>query len=174
MMSSARRFPSLVIPNLSKYLTRFVLTFAVLGLMTLAAQSAVAQNPSATPSYGDVRLSAGFLPDPHETSVTAGGSNEVNVGRCSFGYVSNAPDVDLYYVTSGGSDLYIYVRSGDDTTLLINTPDGSWSCDDDDLGDMNPVVIIRNAPSGLYDIWVGTYGDDLASATVYISEIDPR
>lgn len=158
----------------SKCLRRFVLTFALLGLMTLSAQSAVAQDPGADPAYGDVSLEEGFVPDPDETSLTAGGSIEVDKGRCSYGYVANAPDVDLYYTTSGGSNLYIYVRSGEDTTLLINTPDGSWRCDDDGLGDMNPVVIFRNAPSGLYDIWVGTYGDDLASATVYISEIDPR
>ncbi len=171
MMNSTRGLPS---PVPSKCLRRFVVTFAVLGLMTVSAESAVAQDPGADAAYGTVRLEEGFVPDPNETSLTAGGSIEVDKGRCSYGYVANAPDVDLYYVTSGGSDLYIYVRSGDDTTLLIHTPDGSWNCDDDDLGDMNPVVIIRNAPSGLYDIWVGTYGDDLASATVYISEIDPR
>jgi hypothetical protein len=114
------------------------------------------------------------MPDPWSRSLTAGGGTEVNVSGCSFGYVATAPDVDLQYQSSGGSTLYIYVQSNDDTTLLINLPDGSWVCDDDDFGDRNPIVIIPNAQGGLYDVWVGTYGDDMASATLYISEIDPR
>ena len=60
---------------------------------------------------------------------------------------------------------------GRDPTL---TPDGSWVCDDDGHGSLNPLVVIRNAPDGLYNIWVGTYGDDLADATIFISEINPN
>jgi hypothetical protein len=62
------------------------------------------------------------------------------------------------------------VRSDEDTTLLINRPDATWICDDDSLGDSNPSVTIRDAASGLYNIWVGTYSDSgLVSATLYIS-----
>ncbi|MEL6612041.1 MAG: peptidase S1, partial [Bacteroidota bacterium] len=56
-----------------------------------------AQNVAASPTYGDVRLTEGFRPDPHTTRLTAGGSIEVNKGACTYGFVAEAPDVDLYY-----------------------------------------------------------------------------
>lgn len=136
--------------------------------------SGLAPDLSLTPTYGNVNLDEGFLPDPHEVSLTAGGGIEVDVGSCGYGYVAEAPDVGFYYTSSGGANLYIYVNSDEDTTLLINQPDGSWVCDDDGLGDSNPVVIIPAAASGRYDIWVGTYGAANASATLYFTEVDPR
>ena len=150
---------------------RLLLLAVAAVLLALPAQ---AQNPGASPTYGDVRLSEGFMPDPHRTNLTAGGSIDVSIGNCSYGQVANAPDVDLYYTTSGGSDLFIYAVSGTDTTILVNTPNGSWVCNDDGYGDGDPIVVIRNAPGGLYDIWVGTYGSSMANANLYISEIDPR
>ena len=66
------------------------------------------------------------------------------------------------------------MNAAEDTTLLVNRPDGSWVCNDDDLGDGNPVLVITSAADGLYDIWVGTYGASNTNATLYISEIDPR
>lgn len=126
-------------------------------------------NLSLDATYGSVSLSAPFSTDPHTVSISAGGSVDVDVTGCGYGFVAMAPDYDLTYTGSGGT-LYFFVRSDEDTTLLINKPDASWICDDDSLGDSNPVVTIPNAPSGLYDIWVGTYSDgDLASATLYIS-----
>ena len=126
------------------------------------------------PTYGELALSAGFLPDPRSVSLTAGGSIDVDVGSCGYGYVANAPDVHLRWDSSGASDLYLYVNASDDTTLLINRPDGTWVCDDDALGEGNPLVVIPGASAGRYDVWVGTYGSDTASATLYVSESDPR
>ncbi len=68
----------------------------------------------------------------------------------------------------------MYVIADEDTTLLINRPDRAWACDDDELGEENPLVIIPAAAGGLYNIWVGTYDTDNAPAVLYISEIDPR
>ncbi|MGD2046016.1 MAG: hypothetical protein PVJ80_09390 [Gemmatimonadota bacterium] len=129
---------------------------------------------SAAPTFGRVELDAGFTPDPHIVELRAGGSIAVDVGSCDYGYVASAPDVDLYFDADGGGNLYIYVESDDDTTLLINRPDGNWLCDDDGHGSLDPIVEVPKAASGLYDIWVGTYGDDLADARLYISEVDPR
>ncbi|MEM1116954.1 MAG: peptidase S1 [Bacteroidota bacterium] len=142
--------------------------------LLVAAPLASAQDISAVPTYGDVRLDEGFMPDPHTTDLTAGGSVEVSIPGCSYGHVAEAPDVDFYYTSSGGSDLFIYAVSGDDTTILVNTPDGSWTCDDDSYGDGDPIAVIRNAPAGLYNIWVGTYSDGLSDARLMISEVDPR
>ena len=148
--------------------------FPLAALLAFVAQPAHAQSVSASPTYGTVRLNAGFLPDPDVTSLTAGGSIDINMGQCTYGQVADAPDVDLYYDAGNGASLYIYAEAKEDITLLINLPDGSWVCNDDGFTGTNPIIQIPKAASGLYDIWVGTYGSDLASATLSISEIDPR
>lgn len=142
-------------------------------LALLFAAHLHAQDPSAAPSYGDIRVAEGFVPDPVAKALTAGGSVEVDVGDCSYGFVASAPDVDLYYDTGGETDLFIYVQSEDDTTLLVNLPDRSWVCNDDGFEGRSPLVMIPDAPSGLYDIWVGTYGDEMVAAALLISERDP-
>jgi hypothetical protein len=126
-------------------------------------------NLGLTPEFGTVQLSAGFAPEPHQVALTAGGDLDLSVDDCSYGYVSQAPSYELTYSGSGNTDLHFYVRSNDDTTLLINTPNGSWVCDDDSLGDGNPQLTMTDAPAGVYDIWVGTYSGQRASATLYVS-----
>jgi hypothetical protein len=125
---------------------------------------------SADPTYGRVSLGAPFNPDPHTVSVSAGGSVDVDITGCTYGYVARAPDYNVTY-SGSGTTLYFFVRADEDTTLLINRPDASWVCDDDSLGDSNPVVTIPNASSGLYNVWVGTYSSDgdLVPSTLYIS-----
>lgn len=144
-----------------------------LSFLALTALNASAQDYTAAPTYGTVELTEGFRPDPVAKALTAGGSIEVDVGGCGYGFVADAPDVDLVYETSERSTLYIYVQSDEDTTLLINLPDGSWVCNDDALGGSDPLVVIPNATDGLYDIWVGTYGTDTVAAALLISEMDP-
>jgi hypothetical protein len=153
---------------------RFLASLALCGLMVFSFPSAQAQSVSATPTYGNVRLSGGFMPDPHLTRLTAGGSIAVNRGQCSYGRVADAPDIDLYYEGNGGRTLYIYAVATEDVTLLVNTPDGAWICDDDSYGDRDPILVIPKADSGLYNVWVGTYGSEMTPARLYISEIDPR
>jgi len=142
--------------------------------IALLATAVQAQDVSLDPNYGDVELDEGFTPDPYELELTAGGDVEVHVGGCDYGQVSEAPDFQLTYTTSGNSDLYIYAVSGSDTTILVNTAEGEWVCDDDSFGDGDPIVVIPAAAGGVYDIWVGTYGDEMDGATLFISEIDPR
>jgi hypothetical protein len=150
---------------------RFLLSLA---LLALAASPAFAQNPGGDPTFGDVRLNEGFPNDPYSVDLVAGGSINVRKGSCNYGVVADAPDVDFYYTSSGNSDLYIYAVSSEDTTILVNLPDGSWACDDDGYGDGDPILVIRDGDAGLYNIWVGTYGEDTVDATLFISEIDPR
>ena len=121
-----------------------------------------------------MRLNGGFTPDPASVSLTAGGSQEVQLGECNYGHVATAPDVDLYYQGNASRTLYIYAQADEDITLLVNLPDGSWACNDDGLGGTNPLIVVHNAPSGLYDVWVGSYGTGMVRAALKISEIDPR
>jgi len=129
----------------------------------------------AQPLYGTANLGAGFSPDPHVTSIDAGGSdqNPISGSGCA-GYINaERPDLDLNY-SSGSFKLFIYAQSSSDTTLLVNLPDGSWVCSDDAMG-RNPVVALDNPPSGNYNIWVGTYAaGSPQNATILISERDPR
>lgn len=146
----------------------------VAGAVLAFSTTLAAQSPNAPATYGEVRLTGGFVPDPHTRSLTAGGSITPGAPGCSYGRISSAPDYKLHYSAGGGRTLYIYATSGSDVTLLINMPDGSWRCDDDGLGGTNPLVVVSNAPAGRYDIWVGTFGQNTAPAQLMISELDPR
>ena len=44
-----------------------------------------------------------------------------------------------------------------DTTLIVNTGNGQWRCNDDSHGGRMPTGDFHNPPAGRYDVWVGTY-----------------
>jgi hypothetical protein len=123
-------------------------------------------------TYGSTSLRGGFTPDPHRVRLTAGGSLEASqLGSGCVGRIAGAPDYELSYRATS-FDLTIGVNSSTDTTLVVNGPDGRWYCDDDGAdAAFNPLIRFNDAQSGTYDIWVGTYGDDTASAELYISEL---
>ena len=123
--------------------------------------------------YGDHTLEAGFPPDPYAVELEAGGPLDAYdaIGGAEYcaGYVTEAPSVELAY--SGAAELHVYVTSGGDTTLAVNTPDGSWVCDDDGGTGVDAGLSFPAGASGVYDIYVGTYGGEILPATLNISEI---
>jgi len=138
---------------------------------SLAQKSGGRPDFSRAPNYGSVNLTAGFTPDPWTKSILAGGSTPASAARSGCeGSVSIAPDLQLNY-DAGSLDLTIRAVASDDTTLLVNTPSGQWYCDDDSGGGLNPRVLISGPESGRYDIWVGTYGDEMVQSTLEISEL---
>lgn len=148
-----------------------IITLAVGAI--LIATPAAAQDFSQSPNFGTVRLAAGFTPDPRTVDLVAGGG--IDAGRAASGCVGNissAPDVRVNWSGGGNLPLVFSTRSGSDTTLVINGPDGRWFCDDDSGGGLNARVIFRGAPAGQYDIWIGTFGSQPAPATLSISEIE--
>lgn len=154
---------------------RFVTGFAVAASVFAMTSVAVAQDMNATPAYGSVTLNTGFTPDPHSVSLTAGGSIDASTapllaGKGCLGKIANAADFELTYTAGSTFPLTIRVESSSDTTLVVNAPDGSWYCADDVEG-VNPVLVWATPPSGVYDIWVGTYGDEMAPATLLITEL---
>lgn len=129
--------------------------------------------------FGDISLDAGFLPDPHDARVQAGGQVEarqaienanVASGYCT-GNITREPTYELTY-EAGTFPLYISTDSDSDTTLAINGPDGAWFCDDDSGEGLNSLIEFENPMSGVYDIYVGTFSQGTAPATLLISEID--
>jgi hypothetical protein len=134
---------------------------AALSVMaSLAAGGAMAcPNWQAAPSFGQISLNAGFLPDPYVRNITAGGRYDLAGCFGSYGWggsVAARPDFDLYWNGSSAA-LTIAVESGHDTVLLINAPDGQWYYSDDDWGGTNPAITFSNPQQGLYDIWIGAW-----------------
>jgi hypothetical protein len=125
--------------------------------------------------FGNASLNGGFLPDPYERSVTAGGSVSISdavggqaSGSCR-GYTTAEPTLELNY--SGGSNLFIYTHGDADTTLAINGPDGRWHCSDDEIG-TDAGLAFYGGQSGVYDIYVGTYSRGERQTLLRISEIE--
>lgn len=154
-----------------------LLSAAAMGAaLLLAASPAAAQNWQLAPTYGTVALSSGFTPDPYNKQLSSGGVNDAarTIGGNCVGFVATAPDFDLNWTAgSGALPLAISVTASADTTLVINGPDGRWYCNDDGGNNgFNPSVVFNNPQSGLYDIYVGTYGSGTNyPATLTISEL---
>ncbi len=131
---------------------RILLAASTLQLGVVA--SADAQEIGIPPAYGSVSLAAG---EQHTVQLKAGGSE--NVARLlpnCVGFVAEGPDFVVQY-TSGEAPLVFLAHSEADTTLLVNFPDGKWACDDNSgLNGRDPGMVIYFAPSGQYDVWVGT------------------
>lgn len=130
---------------------------------------------SLDPAYGAVDLVAGFEPDPHTMAIDAGGAiNATVVGEQCLGWIARAPDYRVNWTAGSGQlPLIFSVTSEADTTLVINDAGGNWLCDDDGGNEgLNPAITIQGAPSGQYDIWVGTYSEgDLQPSTLHVSEL---
>ncbi len=130
-------------------------------------------NWSLPPNSGSVELTSGFLPDPHVVNVVAGGDRDAGqVGDACWGYVSEAPDYDVYY-DAGSYPLTFTLNSDADTVLVIRAPDGTFHCDDDGAGYPNPQVTFETPQSGLYDVWAGRFGaeGEYADAQLAVSEL---
>ncbi|CAN5139306.1 peptidase S1 [soil metagenome] len=143
------------------------------GAAMVMADAASAQTSSLRPNFGSVRLRSGFTPDPYTVSVYGGGSidayKDTDLPGACVGNISDAPDFSVTY-TAGSLPLAFRTVSSSDTSLIINGPDGRWSCDDDSFGDLDAQVIFNRPQSGKYDVWVGVLGSSGAQATLGITE----
>ncbi|WP_323022612.1 hypothetical protein [Pararhodobacter sp.] len=107
---------------------------------------------------------------PQAIPVIAGGTTDL--ATCpetqGAGYVIDQPDFTMAYdALDLGRALEIRVRAGCDAVLLVNASNGQWLFNDDANG-TDPGLRIENAPSGRYDIWVGTYGMENCEAELQI------
>src|SRR5688500_758964 len=102
------------------------------GTLLLGMSGLAAQDYTLPPLSGEIKLADGFVPDPHTTEVEAGGpiALTANLAQGCVGFVSNAPNLRVYY-TAGSNPLVIRAESATDLVLLVNTPDGAWQCNDD-------------------------------------------
>jgi len=153
----------------------------------LAMATAVAQDWRREPTFGATHLQSGFVPDPAEYPLTAGGgSNPVNVSdlnlydsatgqRCGQAFITRSPDFRFFFQEGTSFNFlrfYVVTHNGADATLLVNMPNTQWRCNDDAHGTLMPAIDFTNPDSGQYDVWVGTW--DASShnpATFYITEL---
>jgi hypothetical protein len=164
-------------------MTMFVKAFAAASVAVLAiSPMAQAQDYGMDPTYADFSLETGFEDDPQTVELTAGGTERFDDEAGCAGYVAEAPDVRITYTAGEFFPLSFFVSTPEDgnaadTILLINTPGGEWVCNDDydpEIAGVNPGIIFEAPESGQYDIWVGSYQEDLyPDAVLYITELAP-
>jgi hypothetical protein len=151
---------------------------AVAAALVLSAQAASAQ---ACPDWrqGGMTITTdgetAWVPQTY--SVMAGGS--LNLGACpnvqGTGFVSPGPSFTLTYDDRGlGRDLDFRVDAqGCDTVMLINDYSDTWHFNDDEDGTLNARLRLAAAPSGRYDIWVGTYGPQSCQVNLVVETFPP-
>lgn len=143
--------------------------FAALFAFALPA-TASAACPSYANSGAPLSYTAESAYMPQATRVVAGGN--IDLSQCGevpgVGFVVESPDFTMMYdALTLGRALELRVTGDCDTVLLVNTAQGEWVFNDDTNG-LNPAVRIANAPSGQYDIWVGTLGSDTCDAQLEV------
>lgn len=128
-------------------------------------------------NFGVHPVAPGFLPDPMDVTVTSGGdldATTLGLGPGCKGWVTRRPDA-IIQLSGVSQHLRFYVTPAagrPDTTLIISHANGSWRCNDDSWGTLNPTVDINNAPPGQYDVWVGSYHQgDHVQGVLHVSEI---
>lgn len=116
---------------------------------------------SSTP-VAAVDLAPGFQPQPRIERGQAGGINQANTlsGECR-GNIPLAPQ-HVINVTAPIPNLSVLVNCGQDATLVIRTPQGTYLCNDDSEG-YNPAITQAFGP-GRYEIFVGAYNSNSTMA----------
>lgn len=106
-----------------------------------------------------ITIGPGFSPDPITIDGTGGGQVSAaswTSNQCrGFATAMNAPMI-LVNVTGMIPNANFLAASNDDSTLIVQKPDGSYLCGDDEGGGLNPRVSTMLMP-GQYKVWVGAY-----------------
>ena len=141
-----------------------------------ASRGQAGLNLAGEPRYGALTFVPGFTPAPFALDVVSGGDIAVKplalADNC-LGYAAADPDV-VVELAPGFERVTFLVASAADTTLIINLPNGSWSCNDDTNG-LNPALVYYQAAPGAYQIWIGSYASDsYDQAALYVAETGPE
>lgn len=128
---------------------------------------------AACPAYQNTGVQQGYttgqdLWSPNHYSVTAGGSQSLrNCGWNHSGHVISRPDFEFRIDgLENYHRLQFRVNGSCDTVLLVNDASGNWHFNDDGGSNFDPLLNVTNPSSGVYDVWVGTYGSTLCGATL--------
>lgn len=128
-------------------------------------------DPALEATYGSINLRRGFRPDPRRVRLIAGGTIDASrVGPGCAGNIARAPDYQVSYTAGRGRPLIFRAVSSDDPTLVINDANGNWVCNDDSNNSLNAEVVFQRPSSGVYDVWVGSFGNQTHQAELHITE----
>ena len=148
--------------------------FLLLAALPVSAQARL--NPAGPPRYGSHALAPGFMPAPARYDALSGGDiavKSLKLGDNCLGYAASDPDFAIE-LTETFARITFLIASAQDTTLIINTPNGSWACNDDTNG-LNPALVFHHAPPGSYRVWIGSYAVEANDeSALYISEAGPE
>ena len=152
--------------------------FLILAILN-CAPTGLAQdslNPGGEARYGQQSLAPGFQPSPVTIDVVSGGDIAVKplaLGDNCLGYAAADPDVVVELAAEFARVTFL-IAAAEDTTLIINLPNGSWSCNDDTNG-LNPALVYYNAAPGSYQVWIGSYAaETFDDAVLYLAEAGPE
>ena len=129
-------------------------------------------NFSLPPNFGSTSLTSGFVPDPFTVGITSGGPVNVSYlgGGCT-GFATSSPDFSVNYTSGAFPTLRFYFIGSGDTTMIINSPSGSYFCVDDSFGTLNPTIDFNSPSSGRYDVWIGSFASGTnISGTLHVTE----
>lgn len=141
-------------------------------------------DPGGRPTDGTIRLRAGFEAEAAEgRDVSAAGADALGDvdaadGASCAGFVrADRPSTRIRY-EGGGQPLVIQASGDGDLVLAAMTPAGLFCNDDwDPTEGTDPAIVIEDAASGDYAVWVGTWSSHAATeaprATLRLSETAP-
>jgi hypothetical protein len=116
---------------------------------------------------------------PRQFEVGAGGQHAL--GDCpqirpstdvGAGYFPASPDFSFALSGMQPYRLVISVVSRCDAALLINTATATWYYDDDDNGNLDPLITLTQPADGRIDIWIGTYDGSYCDAVLQLETFD--
>jgi hypothetical protein len=129
-------------------------------------------NFSLPPVFGSTALTSGFVPDPFSVGITGGGPVNVSYlgGGCT-GHATSAPSFSVNYTSGAFPTLRLYFIGTSDSTIVVNSPSGSFFCVDDSFGTLNPTLDFNSPASGRYDVWIGTVAPGTSvGGTLFVTE----
>ena len=125
-------------------------------------------NFSLPPVYGLTALTSGFVPIDTRLASRAAARRTCRTWAVGVrGSTSSAPSFSVNYTAGAFPTLRFYFIGTSDSTMIINTPGGSYVCVDDLFGTLNPTIDFNSPASGRYDIWIASFrrmGDSFGHA----------
>jgi hypothetical protein len=154
--------PSLgeTVKQTSHFSKRRIFHWAFLALLVGLIPPVLAQDSN----FGAATLSAGFQPAQGVMQGRTGGSfslssiaNRDRAGNLCVGFGDSTPD-HILNLRSGFARLSLQIDSrGNDTTLIVQGPNGFLRCGDDTGGSKDASVEGTSLPAGSYRVWVGAF-----------------
>lgn len=108
-------------------------------------------------AFGDAELADGF--ETIEVTAVAGGEHpvfgETENGTICAGFFSIVPAYSFTW--DGGGEFTVHFEGEENASLLLVTPDGVVCHDNDEDGNLNPVIDILDGAEGEYDVHIGSF-----------------